>query len=631
MLNARTITSTKREINKMALGPNRSTLHVPTVGAGTSATGIAPRNHGSDDSSADLIDSVRRLSIEGTVPGRTGADNNNADDASAISTGTGISAERVEEVSSDPTPREREEEEEAAAAAADAIEMPSEVIVCIGTFFDVGRDLSNFCVAIGPQNASLVRHEYLLDNDAYLLYCLALRNWHLASKHSSTEQQEEDDDDADAADVDAVDEDDAAQEGDSCCIVSGDQNRSCTVLQDCRQRMVEWLGVNASTWKDRVLDTELRTERSTARPGRTAIAILIKTKQAKRIKFKKTIGGFIAFNGCIENFDRKLRKHKVGIKPGDIVTSINGKPIGLDMSPEDIDKMMSHEDKKYTVKFLLGEPSVKSIFTNPTMATALGLTDILETMVDACAVRINKRFIALSDNLETESFKVTMLYTALGSLKRWNNPAFAWLVARKDIDFSVKCSPFELGGNILHAAASGRLCCRDSPMQALIDSGARDLINSTDMNGYTPLHYVCDNPEIDIHVLGSRVLHAKLALLLNTGSDPNARCAAGVSARGMLMMWLHFLEHLHNAHQHLTEDVMNERRALIADMVALLESAGADDEDVDAAGIWDASVAGSDEVSGDDDDDESEDDGDDDDDDDDGDGDESEDESDVDE
>ena len=591
----------------MASGSNHSTLHVPTAGA--AATGIAPSNHGSDDS-AGLIDPVRRLNIEDTVPGRSGADNNNADDVSAITTGTtgtGISALRVE-VSSDTSLR-KGQEAAAAAAAADATEMPSEVIVCIGAFFDIGRDLSNFCVAIGRQNAMLVRHEYLLDNDAYLLYCLALRNWHVASQHGSTEQQEED---ATTTTTMLLLTMMQPEKVIAVVLVNDDQQRSCTVLQDCRQRMVEWMGVNASTWKDRVLDTALGTKSKTARPGRTAVAILIKTKQAKRIKFKKTIGGFIAFNGCINNFDRKLKKHNVGIKPGDIVTSINDKPIGPDMSLEDIGTMLNDEGEKYTVKFLLGEPSVKSIFTNPTMATALGLTDILETMVDACAVRINKRFIALSDNLETETFKVTMLYTALGSLKRWNNPAFAWLTARKDIDFSVKCSPFELGGNILHAAASGRLCCRDSPMQALIDNGAHALINSTDMNGYTPLHYVCDNPEIDIHVLGCKVLLAKLALLLKAGADPNARSSAGISARGMLMMWLHFLEHLHNIHQHLTEEVMNERRVLIVDMVALLESAGADDEDVDAAGIWDASVAGSDEVSGsedddDDDDDESED------------------------
>lgn len=465
-----------------------------------------------------------------------------------------------------------------------ALQVPPEILVHVATYLDVGHHLTNYCVAIGRFWSTLVRREYLADNEAYLTYCLT--SWHVHCLKTHHAHDTDDDSTLDTSPENAIDINgsigfqrySAGPRGKHYCH---------TKMELYRQKILAWM--EANPWKRRCLPPI----EDFASDRRSTISILVKGKQARRIQFQKSLGGYLAYTGCTDGFEKKMRSHKVPVKCGDTLLAIDDVPIvGDDVASNDhLEELFKNTSKKFTITFLLSSATVSSMFRSPMVAVTLGLTNVLDYMLGKGMVDINRLYPAVTDRLAPEKFMVTVLYASIACLSFWvNNPSFEYLLTRQDLDLSVRCSPGEYGQNIIQSicaavgslpsrrlqasddrenedenAESSRECQRDV-FKTLVSRAPVELISVSDSSGNTPLHSICGARSFNLSAEKREEVLCRISVLLSAGADPMAQNAAGRTPLELSCVWLQTILQ----DQSLSATEGRERRSFMKSVITLL-------------------------------------------------------------
>ena len=431
------------------------------------------------------------------------------------------------------------------------LQVPPEILVHVATYLDVGRHLTNYCVAIGRFWSTLVRREYLADNEAYLTYCLT--SWHI---HCQKFHHAHDTDNASTFE-NAIDFNGSI--GFQRYSAGPHGHHHChTKMELYRQKILAWM--EANPWKRRCLPPieDLTSDR------RSTISILVKGKQARRIQFQKSLGGYLSYTGCTEGFEKKMSSHNVPVKSGDTLLAIDNVPIvGDDVASNDhLEELFKNKSKKFTITFLLSTAAISSMFSSPTVAVTLGLTNVLDYMLRKGMVDINRIYPAFTDRLTPENFSVTVLYASIACLSCWLNPSFEYLMTRQDLDLSVRCSPGKHGQNIIQSicAAVGSLPSRrlqasddyeneDENVESsrerqrdvfktLVSRAPAELISVSDSRGNTPLHSICAARSFNLSAEKREEVLCRISVLLSAGADPMVQNAAGRTPLELSCVWL---------------------------------------------------------------------------------------------
>ena len=388
-------------------------------------------------------------------------------------------------------------EDAAAVAPAEWSSLPIELLPRIATFLDIyGGDLLNYCVVVGPGVSSMVRRSVLHKNDDYLRYCtslmravILLRRQRKAIGPTPTNGEH----DATAGEV----------------VIP-------SMSTTPKEKVLQWMEENTD-WKDRCTghicsgedDREIR---------------LVRRDAVRFMKFKKSLGGLIAFAGwAIEEWEANVLAGNVlesgtGSLPkkGDILTAVDGFGVPRGASPEEVLLQLSkvrHESVDLALAFdtvsLNFEHHPNMMFISPAPAVEMDLDVILRVMIEEKDMEAQLE--AYRSPADLPLTWVSLFYSPTSASLRY-------LLTRPC--FVQQCNAFEMARcKIIHVAA---ITPKDpfAAFSALVSCSNIDVDATTETVGLTALHLLC----IDDYRPNTAV---KIRLLLDAGADPTLAAESG--------------------------------------------------------------------------------------------------------
>ena len=374
----------------------------------------------------------------------------------------------------------------------------------IATYLDIiGQDLLHYCIVVGPDVSSVVRNSVLRDNDDYLRYCVSLgeslddedgrSHSHPSSAGDSNEQRPRD--------------------------VSGTTTVAVPIASR-KEKILNWMEIN--DWRDRCMRTK-------ALDG-TGLHSEIRTNRETvgHIRFKRTLGGLLAFAGWSEELEEQLRVSNVSslVGKGDTLVEVNGISIRRGASADDVFGSIlggdgtSDDDDPVSLIFVR-HPNM--LFGNPRYAVKMDLDVVLRFMVEE-----------LDLEAQLDSYRAIDGYPLMwDSLLNGPFPSEAcFLYLLTETSLVHQCNSFEStveGPNtrvkLIHVASINN----DVPfaaLSALVNNPDVD-VDAVETYGHTALHFVCGNSQ-------KADTAKKIRLLLDAGADPTLTADSGQTAIDML-------------------------------------------------------------------------------------------------
>jgi len=176
---------------------------------------------------------------------------------------------------------------------------------------------------------------------------------------------------------------------------------------------------------------------------------------------------------------------------------------------------------------------VECIFTSPTVATFLGLVEIVETLVDKGLFGFHDLFPLREGGKE---YRVSLICLCLTQRTCMDNSVLRYLLSRDDFDPNAPwlgdiphCSPLHLASRAVNADPEALKMIIDHP------NCSSDSVAGNGPGGGSPLHYLCDFTTDKRYAVG------KMKIILGAGANPELQDVGGRTPRDYLM------ERLNNA------------------------------------------------------------------------------------